>query len=316
MFAARCIGVSLAVFFLLYVILSITVSRFAPFAEELSRRLSPRRAANLLFGLRMLPLCGAAIVTLAVTVPSFILLEPRHSDEWVGVAPLMLTICCLFLFGFGLKTALNAQKRTTRLVSMWLEGAKALEPCSCMPVFLTGKNAPTLTVVGLRDSKVLISAQAMSVLAPEELGIALRHEIAHVRSRDNLKKLLLQFSIFPGMKPLDHAWSQAAEVAADDEAAGSLRDALDLAAALVKLSRCPQVQPSAELASALFQSSAECLRVRVQRLFAWDEAHQRAQTRSYWWIAVPALAALLIGLVFTYPSILVHAHMLTEWLVQ
>jgi len=264
----------------------------------------------------MFPLCASAVATLAITVPSFILLEPRHSNEWVGVAPSLLTICCLALFGFGLKTALNAQKRTARLVSLWLDGAKALEPCSCMPVFLTGKNAPTLTVVGLRDSKVLVSEHAMAVLAPEELGIALRHEMAHVRSRDNLKKLLLQFSIFPGMKGLDQAWSQAAEVAADDEAAGSLRDALDLAAALVKLSRCPQAQPSAELASALFHSSAECLRVRVQRLFTWDESHRRAQTRSYWWIAIPALGALLSGLVFTYPSILVHAHMLTEWLVQ
>ena len=61
-------------------------------------------------------------------------------------------------------------------------------------------------------------------------------------------------------------------MAADDEAVSSFRDALDLAAALIKLSRQAPAQPCAELATALLHSSTESLKVRVQRLFIWNSA--------------------------------------------
>ena len=102
MFAARCIGVSLAVFFLLYVLLSIAVSDGWPVVDRYAHRLTARRNATLLFALRILPLISAAMVTLAFTVPSFLLLEPRFSNEWIGVGPLFLGLSCLFLFGYGL----------------------------------------------------------------------------------------------------------------------------------------------------------------------------------------------------------------------
>ena len=55
-----------------------------------------------------------------------------------------------------------------------------------------------------------------------------------MQSRDNLKKLVFRFCPFPGMAGLESAWSQAAELAADDAAVSNLNDAVDLAAALVK----------------------------------------------------------------------------------
>ena len=61
-------------------------------------------------------------------------------------------------------------------------------------------------------------------------------------SRDNLKKLVFRFCPFPGMAKLESAWSQAAELAADDAAVSNLNDAVDLAAALVKLSRLVPVE--------------------------------------------------------------------------
>jgi len=232
MFAARCIGVSLAVFFLLYVLLSGAVSQGWPLLGRYTRRLTARRSATLLFVLRILPLILGGIVTIAFTVPSFLLLEPRFSDEWIGVVPLLLGVACVLLFGYGLRRAITAHLRTTHVVSEWLNGATALDSCSGTPVYRTGKSSPTLTVVGLRASKVLVSEKAIAALSPEELGTALRHESAHVRSRDNLKKLLFRFASFPGMRYLEYSWSLAAEMAADDEAVSSVRDALDLAAAL------------------------------------------------------------------------------------
>ena len=46
---------------------------------------------------------------------------------------------------------------------------------------------------------MLLSGAAELVLTTNELQTALNHEIAHVRRRDNLKKLLLRFVAFPGM---------------------------------------------------------------------------------------------------------------------
>jgi len=316
MFAARCIGVSLAVFFLLYVGLSSFVSQCWGLAQRISRRLPARRAADLLFALRMLPLIVSAAVTLTLTVPSFLLLEPRFSNEWVGEGPLLLGLLCLALFGYGLRRAITAQVRTSHLVSEWLDGAIEIKSESDQPIFRTGQNTPTLTVVGVHDSKVLVSEKAMAALSAEELGTALRHEVAHIRSRDNLKKLLFRFSTFPGMTPLEYAWSQAAEMAADDEAVSSFRDALDLAAALIKLSRQAPAQPTAELATALLHSSTELLKSRVQRLFAWDTAHTLRNQRSSWWYALPPVVAIAVGVALMYPAALSHMHSLTEWLVQ
>ena len=46
-----------------------------------------------------------------------------------------------------------------------------------------------------------------------------------MRSRDNLKKLAFRLSPAPGMAKLESAWQEAAELAADDAAVSSVRDA-------------------------------------------------------------------------------------------
>jgi len=65
--------------------------------------------------------------------------------------------------------------------------------------------------------------------------------MAHAHRRDNLKKLLFRFCAFPGMSRLEAAWCEAEEMAADDAAVASVGDALDLASALIKLSRLAPV---------------------------------------------------------------------------
>ena len=49
------------------------------------------------------------------------------------------------------------------------------------------------------------------------------------------------------MAKLESAWSEAAELAADDAAVSNLNDAVDLAAALVKLSRLVPVEAAPDL---------------------------------------------------------------------
>jgi beta-lactamase regulating signal transducer with metallopeptidase domain len=184
-------------------------------------------------------------------------------------------------------------------------------------VFQTKESAPLLSVAGVCKAKVLVSDSALRVLDERELRTALRHELAHVRGRDNLKKLILRFSPFPGMGKLDRAWSEAAEIAADDAAVNSAGDALDLASALIKLSRLAPLHSPAPLTSGLLESSAANVKTRVERLFAWEEIHRcDTRKRQWWWYSIPLALALCMSAVVSYGAVLMQLHEVTEWLVR
>jgi Zn-dependent protease with chaperone function len=318
MFAARCLGVSLAVFVLLYVSLSLAVSRGWNLIRRWFQPRSARSSADLLFILRVLPLALSSLVTLGFTLPSFLLLEPRSTNEAVGRAPLALGFCCLILIGVGVARASMAQLRASRALVKWLDGSMLMgsqitESGEAVPIFRTGNDAPSLSVAGVCAPKVLVSEAAVAMLNPAELRTALRHEIAHALRYDNLKKLVFRFSVFPAMAGLEHAWSEETEMAADDAAVSSFNDALDLAAALIKVSRLGAMESSGELTMALLHSST-ALRARVQRLVTWKKK-RKPQTHRRWLYAIPAAAAVVV-VAATYGSVLNQMHAVTEWLVR
>jgi Zn-dependent protease with chaperone function len=149
----------------------------------------------------------------------------------------------------------------------------------------------------------------------------LRHELAHVSRHDNVKKLLLCFIRFPGMAGLHAAWREATEMAADDAAVSSEGEALDLAAALIKLSRMEIPNPPAELTAALLHSPAGLANTRIERLIAWDVARKIAQKNCspwYWlsWYRLSSGLAMVVAFVLTYGQLLVRVHAATEWLVR
>jgi hypothetical protein len=313
MFAARCIGISLAVFVLLYVPLSAAIGlAWKPLWRGI-RPQSARGSANLLFALRLVPLALAGLFTLLFTLPSFLLLEPRSTNESVGTAPLLLGLCCLILIGGGIVRTAQAQIRTSRALLKWLADATVVEAGKPVPVFRTSTPAPAVTLAGVRAPKVLVSETALSVLTPPELRTALEHEVAHVRSHDNLKRLLFRLAVFPGMGALEDGWSEQAELAADAAAVSSPSEALDLAAALIKVSRLGSLQP--EFTSALLHSST-ALSLRVQRLFAWGDGPSATPSRPNWWLVLPPALAVLFTIVTTYGSALTGVHAVTEWLVR
>src|SRR5580693_5547115 len=314
MFAARCVGVSLAVFILLYVPLCLAVSRGWNLIRRWFRPRSARSSADLLFILRVLPLALSSLVTLGFTLPSFLLLEPRSTNEAIGSAPLALGFCCLILIGVGLARAWTAQLRASRALVKWLDGSMLMESQvtesgEAVPIFRTGNSAPGLTVAGVCSPKVLVSAAAFAMLNPPELRTSLRHEMAHALRYDNLKKLVFRFSAFPAMADLERAWSEQTEMAADDAAVSNFQDALDLAAALIKVSRLGPAESSSELTMALLHSST-ALSARVHRLVRWEK-RQKPQTRSGWWYALPVMATLL-GVLMAYGSALTQMHNVTE----
>jgi len=319
MFALRGIAVSLTFFVLIYCLLSAIVVVGWPLLRWLHAR--EKSLAGVLCALRVLPLAASIAVTFALVVPSFQLLEPRSMDidEGMGVLPLALGICALLLIAWGCFRVITAQTRTSRAVARWLEGAHPLKVDSGAPAvtFCSRPEAPPLTLVGVRKPRVLVSKSTVALLSHDELHIALRHELAHMQSRDNLKKLIFRFCPFPGMAKLESAWAQAAELAADDSAVSNLDDAVDLAAALVKLSRLLPVDAPAEAAPVCTVGFVTgSISARVARLLAWDEAGRTRPARIRPWYVVPPMLAALLFVLVTYGPALALTHEVTEWLVR
>ena len=321
MFELREIAVSLTFFVLVYCLLSALVAVAWPSLKLL--RTTERKLTHLFFALRVLPLVASVIVTFVFVVPSFQLLEPRSLtvDEGIGAMPLALGICALLLIACGCWRVIAAHTQTSRVVSHWLEGAHRLpvDTAACTPAhtltFRSRREAPPLTLVGFRNPTVLVSESTLALLTPDELRVALKHELAHMQSRDNLKKLLFRFCPFPGMAKLEDAWSQAAELAADDASVSTLNDALDLAAALVKLSRLIPVE-AAPVCTVGFVTGS--ISARVARLLAWNEteAGKARQTRMRPWHAIPPVVGALLCVTATYGPVLALTHEMTEWLVR
>lgn|SRR5581483_8896689 len=316
MFLARCIGVSLAVFVILYLSMSLLVARTWRFGLRWLNPDSARSSETLLFLIRTLPLLLSALITLAFTVPSFLIFEPRATDEEVGVVPFVLGVFFLGLVAWGISRAVATQLRTAHTVSAWLSGATAVREEATVPVYRTCHRAPALTVAGLGSPRVLVSDTAYSVLTAHELNTALRHEFAHVRSRDNWKKLVFCILQFPGMSALESAWSEKAEMAADDAAVSNFDDALDLASALIKLSRLVPVQSTPEFTSGLLLSSPPSLSLRVRRLFQWNQPQPKPRARRNWKVWLPAAAMVLATITLNYGFALIQMHEVTEWLVR
>jgi Zn-dependent protease with chaperone function len=316
MFAARGIAVSFSVFVMVYCVLSLAVCLAWLSVQSYAARFPVRRVADLLFALRMFPLATAAVITAAFTVPSFLLLEPRAIEEPLGEIPLVLGIFGAVLGIFGVVNAGMALRRASRTISTWTNAAQPVESCAHVPVLRISAAVPAMTATGIVRPKVLLSGAAESMLTANELRSALNHEVAHVRRRDNLKKLLLRFVAFPGMSGLEAAWLEATEMAADDAAVSNAGEALDLAAALIKLARLGPVEAPVDLTAALMASPGAVMNARVERLIAWSDEHLAPPPRFSSWYGLGAALATVAVFAVTYSQLLVHVHTATEWLVR
>ena len=316
MFAARGIAVSFSVFVMVYCSLSVAVCLVWRSFLLHAQHYPVRRIADLLFTLRIFPLTTAAIITAAFTVPSFLLLEPRAIEEPIGGIPVVLGLCGAALGIFGFLNAALAMRRASRAIGGWTRGAEPVAASLPVPVLRIARPVPAMIAAGIARPKVLLSGTAEAVLSASELQTALNHEVAHVRRRDNFKKLLLCFVAFPGMSALEESWLEATEMAADDAAVSSATEALDLAAALIKLSKLGPAEPPVDLTAALLHSPAATMNARVERLVAWSDARRvPPQKHSPWYGTTAALATVAVFAV-TYSQLLVHVHTATEWLVR
>ena len=311
MFGVRGVLVGLGFFGVLYCLLSLLVAC----AWRCSRLLRLRRAsslANTLFTLRVLPLAGSALVTLVFAVPAFLRLESGAIDEDLGT--LVFGVGALLILAAGGLRSMSTRARTSRVVAEWVEGAESLDMGATAPTLQVRSGSPPLLLVGIAAPQVLVSETAVALLNRDELRVAVQHETEHMRSRDNLKKLILHCTPFPGMASLENAWYEATELAADHAAVSSHDEAIDLAAALVKLSELAPLQAPPALTTGLVNDSM-LVKLRVERLLNWNEADARGIETSLSLVLALALVTSLYAAAH-YSQALLLIHQATEWFVR
>lgn len=319
MFALRGVAVSFSTFVLLYCGWSLIVSSTWHSLFRHNRQMPRRWTAELLFAWRVSPFLIAAVITLVLAVPSFLMLEPRQIEESLGAVPLVLCICGAGLIGCGISRAVSALRLASRAISEWMTGAQPIPTDAPAALFRVSGVAPAMIATGIVHAGVLVSERTETLLSAGELQIALDHEFAHVRHRDNLKKLLLKLLHFPGMRSLETAWLEATEMAADDTAVSSREEALDLAAAIIKLSRMRSPEPVVELTASLTPSSVSAMQARIERLLAWSAEADGDRYTARKALKSPAVVGIFATAVFVianYSSLLASVHSATEWLVR
>src|SRR5262249_19691951 len=136
---------------------------------------------------------------------------------------------------------------------------------------------PGVSLAGILRPRILIGSATLAALTSDELDVAISHEVAHRRSRDNFKRFLIFCAPYvlgwlPAARWLEDGWQAEAECLADALAVGGdeMR-AVVLASALVKVARLtrPASVPLASVAWSAFHVPT-LLELRIRRLVSGD----------------------------------------------
>jgi len=214
-----------------------------PWLASLTAR-SPRRSAAFFFSIRFLPVLFSSIIATGFALPAFLKFEPRSTGEAVGTKLLvMASLGALVLLAMAIR-GVRLLQATAAIRKQWRQNAQEMRIPGCnLPVYAVDGPRALLSVTGVLRPTVFVARSLIEVLSPEEFSAALSHEMAHVRSLDNLKQLFLKMTRPPRwLEQLlamneDAGWTTASELAADEDALDRGASALDLSAALVKVGR-------------------------------------------------------------------------------
>jgi len=322
-YVGRLCCLCLAAFFLLHAALALMVSALAPRAVRFANRMAPALGAQFLLLLRLFPAGFALFLVAGLCTPSYLALEPKAASEPMGWACLAAALMSLVIWSLSLIRATRALVRSVRHIRQCRQASREMRlPGERMAAWVIEGNAPCVMLTGVIRPRVVISRNVVSALSAEQLSAVIRHERAHGKSRDNLKRLLVL--LVPDVLPLAHTfrqiergWVRISEWAADDRAAaGKMRRSLSLAAALVRVARLGVAPVVPALTTSLMADGAD-LSERVDRLLRPARPATGGIPRE------PVLAAscglLLAGAaiaVIAHPATLYSAHEFLEFLIQ
>jgi hypothetical protein len=201
-----------------------------------------RPASADLLALRLLPVAGALLLSLAVVLPAFLSYEPHRDREAAG--PLLLTLAAFasLTLGHGIWRGWRASSAARGLLQACGPARRCLVENGCV-VRVVDIATPIVGVIGGWRPQVVTAECVISACSRDEFRQVVAHEAAHVSARDNLKLLLLLASpdalAWTALGAiLAERWRTAAEFAADQRATGDdPQKRVALASALLKVAR-------------------------------------------------------------------------------
>lgn len=327
MFYVLCAALCLSVLFVVTVGTSALCLLAARYLSHGLESIKPRTAANLLFAIRMLPFVAACVVAFGFVLPAFLKLEPRSTTEGMSLKLASLALAgasLIVILAMRIARSLRATAQVERdwrgrSQELWMAGFRA-------PLYRVEGAFPFLAVTGLLRPRVYVGRSIVEVLSPAEMRAALAHEMAHVRSFDNLKQLLLKSLRWPGafenVIGSFSTWVHASEAAADEEAVATGALALDLSAALVKMGRisrghisAPQILAS-QFTPYAAASSLPTRIARLERLLEDGPPVVKARPLGSGTIFLLSLAAGILAYAASISAILPWIHEALELLVH
>ena len=292
-------------------------------------RNSPARMrAEILFALRVSPPALALISVGLFLIPSYIGYEPYSTSEVVSTKLAMLATVSAVGVAFALWRGFRSWFATRSLLRAWLATAEQIRLDGIStPTFRIQHPFPIIAVVGTIKPRLFVAEHVLQTLSEEEMKAAIAHECGHLAARDNLKRLVLRacrdaLMIVPCGRSIDRAWSENAEAAADEHAAGrGSAVALNLASALIEIARMVPAgtKPSMPAGAFILGDEKHGVMGRVNRLLALAGAGgQQSKPLFVSWTERIGLCLLLTGLTLTLTNThaLASLHVAMERVVQ
>lgn len=292
------LSVALAAYAVLSTLASIAVA--AAWRVVDMRGLPAHVRARKIVMLRVFPSAAAAIVTLGLVIPGFVVFEPVRTVELVGPALVALAGAGAWLLLAAVALAIRTVLVTMKLERAWLRSATAFDfdPPAGIPAYAIDSPAPIVALVGVFSPKLLAARAVIEACTQQELANIVAHEHGHFRSMDNLTRWFLTCAPdalrwSPVHREMTAAWSDAAEDAADDAATASEALArVELAALLLKVARLASGSTWSTVAVSPFVD-ADGLDRRVRRLLERDQP----LPASAWMNLLPLTATGLVAAV-------------------
>ena len=256
-----------------FVTLTIASAVLAGLADRLTRAVagqSPFAQSRALFAALAFPSAlAASVASIGVLLP-FVIFEPIETAERAPLSLSVLAFAGAVMLLAIVWRLLRSWRATAALKRAWMSRARRVGGDAGLEVFAIDEVFPVVAVVGIRRPALFVSERVLESCSHDEVTAMMAHERAHVRTRDNLRRLVLDAcaDFVPASRRvlLTQAWRDAIENAADSAATDrGETNATDLASALVSIGRLAQNCGRAPLVSSAFYSGST-LESRVRRL--------------------------------------------------
>jgi len=319
-----CVTLSLAVFFIGCAAGTLLANAAACAICHVGGKPPVLRLPGLLFSIRVFPIAFGAALTVGFAVPSFLLLEPERSVEAPEPYLIVLAALAVAVILFLAARCARLLSRSRKIRNQWLREAELLPVSVSVPVYQVQAPESLIAVVGILHPKIFVGKAASANLTREELEAAVAHELAHIRSFDNLKQLVLKTTrlpaFFASLGKMDLAWSGAAELVADASALRRGTSALELSSAILKVARMKTV-PNEVIAVAACHlvppdTSSSALAMRVQHLHDVLEMQARPRTQDARYCLPAILLTSAVAYLLVLPTALPVVHRWMEWLAK